>query len=317
METIGLVAGGSGHTLTEELKKRENFVALVGGKSNDKGMDIANYTLSCDLRDYKSIITFFKNHAVEKLILGTGHILAFELAEVCEQNGILLSVDINACKLAKNKIKYKEYLINNKLPTPHYLSVCQGYSVNRVVDIIGLPCVVKSPVDKSLPQRATTKEELSRALGEVLAVDTVALVEEFIHGTDITIPVVANFLNTNALFVSYYSKAAQVGLKGFNKRPISYFSNTRERYLMSLAESAVQRTGVIGFCRVDMVVDDASDEPKILECNSVTVTGLNSTQVEFSEHFVRAENKRNNVNMAALLVDNALKIFSQKTKQIV
>jgi len=315
METIGLIAGGSGHTLTEELQKAGYTVALAGGVAEERGMDIADYTLVCDLRDTDTIIHFLKEKKVNKIILGTGHRFAFELAEKCEEEGLVASVDAAISKLFKDKIKYKQNLVKNNLPTPLFYAAGTINKIDDIINTVGLPCVIKSPVDKSLPQKVNTREELNNALQEVLSKEEIALAEEFITGVDITIPVTANYENIKALFVSYYSKAKEVKLKGFDENRVRYLSPAEEEAAMIIAEHSVRKAGIVGFCRVDMLVDD-NNKMQILECNSVTVTGTNSPQAEFSRNFVCAENKRHNINMAALLVENAFTVFEQKQKRV-
>jgi len=70
---IGLIAGHSGDSLTDILKRKGYLVAVVGGAENEPGMDKADFVLVGDLSKHKEIINFFREHEADKVIIGTGH----------------------------------------------------------------------------------------------------------------------------------------------------------------------------------------------------------------------------------------------------
>ena len=70
--TIGLIGGASGKELTEYIQKFGFTVALVIGKADEPGSDIADHILVTDLRNIEQVYSWLKELGVKKLIIGTG-----------------------------------------------------------------------------------------------------------------------------------------------------------------------------------------------------------------------------------------------------
>lgn len=305
IEKVGLVAGASGRELTETLHNRGISVAIVGGRPDDAGMDIADWSLVCDLSKKQEILDFFKGLSIDHLVLGTGHVLAFELTKFLSENGMTPSVDIDASLLAKDKGRFQEALRANGIRVPEfrtYEDASRG-NIDDAMTNIGLPCVVKSRVDRILPQRASTLEELTAAFNEVVEAGDRILCEQFIDGIDTTVPVVSDGKKVEALLVNYCSKSRDCGLKGFDHTPQSRdgVGEAAEKALLQASEAVVRSTGLIGLCRVDAMVDSKGDV-YVFECNSVTVTGKHEHYQYFTETFLEKED----IDMPGLLVDAAL-----------
>ena len=115
---LGLIAGSSGDALTDELHKRGYSVAIVCGKENEPGIDKAEVSLIADLSKYEEIYEFFSLHSIRKVIIGTGHELVFVLAEYLISKGMLVNVDLEKSKMAKDKWLFKKALVSIGVNTP-------------------------------------------------------------------------------------------------------------------------------------------------------------------------------------------------------
>lgn len=308
---IGVIAGISGKVITEKLHAKGFNVALVAGKKGEAGTEIADHVLICDLTRKELVHSFFYEKNVQSVIIGTGHILAFELALYLENLGYVLSINPEISLLAKNKILYKEILLENGFLTPKYIEIKKGeidYGIAELLKKVSLPCVVKSAIDKNLPQKANNKEELELSISEVLGLESDVLVEEYVDGIDMTVPVVVDSgkNSARAILVSYYNKAKECRLKGFQEENnISHkLSDELEDMVASYCEKVALDTNMIGLCRVDVRV---TEEKKIyvLEVNTVMVTGVHANQIEYGRCFLEKEN----VDFAEILVHEALKKF--------
>lgn len=311
-EIIGLIAGISGEILTNKLHQREKKVALIEGKKDESGEQTADLVCVSDLRNVDMIDEFLKKNNVRKIIIGTGHIYALLLAKELEIRGYYLSNNVDASLLAKDKIKYKEALINAGFRTPKYLSEefeKNTVTVDQVRNHIGLPCVVKSPIDKILPQKVNNEEELEQALTEVRSKNSPVLIEQFVSGIDVTVPVVVKGNIAETVIVSYYSKAKECHLKGFMDGDLENktLSDETEKRLKEYCEQAAIKTGMEGLCRIDAIIT-SDQQIFILEANSIMVTGVHPNQIEYGRFFL----ERENIDFADILIDVAINKFENR-----
>jgi len=109
---IGLIAGHSGDSLTDILKRKGYLVAVVGGAENEPGMDKADFVLVGDLSKHKEIINFFREHEADKVIIGTGHRKAILLAKALEKTDLKPTSIIPKAFWPKTKSSSKRSLQN-------------------------------------------------------------------------------------------------------------------------------------------------------------------------------------------------------------
>lgn len=310
MECIGIIAGISGEVIVKEVKKLGYETLVISGREKDSGMNISDKNLVVDLKLKEKIYEELKKNNIKKIIFGTGHILAFELADFLSKKGIRISINPKSSLIAKDKFLYKKLLVQKGILTPKFILIDQKeyYDVKKVIAKVGIPCIIKSTIDTMYPKKANTVEELEKYIEEVKKSNSSILVEEFIEGIDITVPVYSNYKETKSLKVSYYNKAKECHLIGFN------FSNNIEKLplnienkILKFAEEVIRKTNIIGMSRLDIIVD-RNMKYYILECNSVMVTGIHPNQIEYGKEFLQKEN----INFAELTVKNALKIFEKE-----
>lgn len=309
---IGLVGGASGRELTEQIQKYGFEVALISGKENEPGSEIAEHVLVTDLNNSDEVYDFLQVCKVEYLMIGTGHRFAFDLAEILEQKGIRLNVNIRASKIAKEKKLFKDFISSKGFLTPAYVSIPNLNSMpsaDAIVETVGLPCVVKATVDTMLPQKAVNKERLIKALDEILDSGSPAIVEQFIKGIDLTVFVSAAKGQARALPICYYSKAEDNDMKGFSSSEYikEHLSPEIEAKVMSYCERLVAVCGFEGLPRVDlMVLPDGT--AYILETNSVGVTGVNERHAAYCRGTVLALREQG-IDVAEVAVKTALTKF--------
>lgn len=308
MEVIGLIAGISGEILTKKLHKKKVHVAIVAGHPNEPGTDIADYICITDLSNKEEIAEFFMRRNVKNVIIGTGHILAFNVAQYLEKKGMVLSIDVKASFLAKNKIRYKERLRMEGINTPkEFIVEGKKINLNEVVKQVGLPCVIKSPEDKYQPICVKDAMQLQDGIYWAVERDSSVLIEEFIDGINVTVPVLVDKRRrcAKAILLSYYNKAREYNLKGFGFmfHDYSEVDFETEESIKKYCENVAIRTDMDGLCRVDAII---TKEKKIyvLETNSVMVTAAHNNQVV---GFIDYEEGK--YDFADILVENSLKKF--------
>ncbi len=310
MEYIGIIAGISGEAIVTEVKKLGYKTLIISGREKDSGMNISDKNLVIDLKLKEEIYQELRKNNVEKIILGTGHILAFQLASFLLDKGMKVSINPESSLIAKDKFLYKKILSSKGILTPKFLLINQGkeYDLEKIIEEIGLPCVIKSTIDTIYPKKANTKEEIIKYTKDVERTNSPVLIEEFIEGIDITIPVYSNYNEVKAVKISYYSKAKECNLIGFNfSENTIKLPNDIENRILKFSEEVIRKTNIIGMARLDIIVDKNMD-CYVLECNSVMVTGVHPNQMEYGKEFLQKEN----INFAELTVKNALKIFSKE-----
>lgn len=309
-ECIGVVAGCSGETIAEELLKRGYEVALIAGREGERGVDTATHVLVSDLSVCATIKDFFRQHDVTKVIMGTGHILAINLMAYLENHGFVCSINPATALIAKDKIEYRKALQNAGISTMKFMHFDRDTipSLTEIVETVGIPCVVKSPLDFMYPQKANSIDELRDCIDKVIAVDTV-LIEQYIFGFDYTVAVTNDGNDAKVWTIAYYSKAKEVKLKGFSNIHEGIMTPEMEIDAKEVARHAVQDIGLIGLPRLDMI-STLDGKHHVLECNSVSVTGYDTPYVDFEKAVLRAVPER----YVDLLIDTSMVVFDNKLK---
>ena len=313
MGIIGLVGGASGRELTEEIQKQGYEVLLICGQENEHGSEIAEHVLVTDLGNHEVVYQHFKELNCEHLIIGTGHRFAFNLGESLASRGILLNVNIEASKLAKEKRAFKDFISARGFKTPAYVSIpdkTEQIDVEEIVNTVGLPCVVKATIDTMLPQKANNIIELKQEMDAVFDSGSPVIIEQFVKGIDLTVFVSSSQGVVKALPVCYYSKAEDNDMRGFtdNEYLKEHLSSELERQVMRYCEDLVRACGFEGLPRIDLMVLPNGDS-FILEANSVCVTGLNERHAAYCKGTVLALREKG-LNVAEIAVDAALNTFN-------
>lgn len=302
MEYIGLIAGKSGDSLTEEIQRRGYKVALVIGKEKEPGYDTADKVLVTDLSNQEEIYKFFVKLQVRYLIVGTGHIVALKTIKYLEKKGIKLSIDLQKTFLCKDKYLFKKKIEEMGYLTPKYIlfkkESNQEENIKEILKKFEFPIVLKSPIDKRQPVAVKNISELREYYENIKNLDSDILVEEYISGSDVTVPVVRNYKEIKCLGILYWSKGKVENLKGFEKSE-SYKLND-EKGIMEKIKNLITELGLVGLSRTDIIVK--KEKIYILEINSIIFCG--NTEEVYSKLW-----KEKGFNFVQLTVENALKVF--------
>lgn len=308
-EIIGLIAGHSGDSLTDELHERGYQVAIVCGKPEEPGYETADYKIITDLRNKEAIKMYFEKAGVHFFVVGTGVLMAFELAEYLEENGFVSSIDPKNSLLMKNKVKTKQLFEQTGVLTPTYTYYENGrYTLRDVVnDVdkkIGFPCVIKSNTDAVQPRCVRGCSELKEAITNVGATNTDLLIEKYICGGDLTYCIANDGYKTTHIGPIYYSKAKEYGLIGFKKPYVAELTKENAKKIAEIAELIVCSIGLRGVVRIDFIIMDTVIYA--LEVNSVIVTGYKGSAYPFFE--------KQGINIASVSIDNAIRLFENREK---
>lgn len=159
------------------------------------------------------------------------------------------------------------------------------------------------------PQKTNTEEELKAAINEVLDSGSPVLVEQFIKGIDITVPVLVANGKAKAYGVCYYSKAEECDLKGFTHEEYmkERLSGEDEKMVLGYCERLAVASGFEGLPRFDCVAMHGGDT-YVLEVNSVGVTGISDHYEPFNNAVLRPL-LRKGIDLAEITVTTALEKF--------
>ena len=155
----------------------------------------------------------------------------------------------------------------------------------EMVEIVGIPCVVKPATEGSSLGMTIVKdpEQIPDALKTALAVDVEALVEGFVEGTECTVAVMGNgeaeafpvvqIVPTEDEFYNYHAKYANGGSRHLCPAPLDpdVFEQAQE-----VAAAAHAVLGCRGVSRSDIIID-AENQCWILETN--TLPGMTATSL--------------------------------------
>jgi D-alanine-D-alanine ligase len=171
-----------------------------------------------------------------------------------------------ACGLTMNRAKTKDVLRLHNLPTsPAYLIRAQQQdSISEVHGAFGFPVVVR-PVGATLLFGGTLvrdEMELESALEGVFALDDEALVERFVQGRPICVPVLDGqaFGAVEVSRTGSWTTRQSAGARGHEICVPVRLSSAREASVLRLATQACEALGCEGPACVEMVVSERQNE---------------------------------------------------------
>ena len=198
---------------------------------------------------------------------------------------------VESSAIAMDKRVSKILYTAQGLLTPAFLEIPEkkrltDKDLDEIIEKVGLPCVVKpahggSSLEVSIPK---TREELKAVFDRGFTTQGVLLVEEFIKGVEITVPVIGNrpeelfalpaieIVPKNE-FYDYESKYTEGGSKHIIPARISDREN---RLCEEAAIRAHEALGCFGVSRTDMIVTK-DGSPWLIETN--TVPGMTNTSL--------------------------------------
>jgi len=188
---------------------------------------------------------------------------------------------VMASSMAIDKVMTKRVLLSDGLPTPRYVLLRRGaYSAAdalAVADTLGLPLIVKPAREGSSLGLTKVLERAGMAAAVALAekMDADILCEQFVQGDEVTCPVLGTGEGARALPVIRI-----VAPEGNYDYQNKYFTDTtqylvpcglpagEEEAIQQLVLQAFRTLNCRGWARADVMIDQATRQPFLLEINT-------------------------------------------------
>ncbi len=305
---VAIIGGSSGEALVNACKKNKCYTILICGKVSDSGYGTADENYLIDLHEKDRITKLIKEKS-DCLLMGTGHILAHEIAKVLFDDGFCVSIDPYKAIYGKNKVMAYEQIRKLGYDTPNYIVIDSVDSFNEIDYLsVKLPCVVKSENDAVRTAKANNIKQLKLLIQENLSAGGKAIVEEFITGIEYTIPVISDghsFIGlTDALDMSNVNKIAVEHLRFFENMDVKYdrkkhINQKLKNEIRVAAVNITEKLGLIGFIRYDLIVR-LDGKVVFLEINEVAVSAMGDGHYPWDEV---------NIDPADLMTKNMINLF--------
>lgn len=181
-----------------------------------------------------------------------------------------------SASLSMDKIMTKRLWEQTNLPTPRYCVVRSRADLDGLIDLLGLPIILKAPNEGSTLglYKVTTAADLESAYEAALRFDEVILAEQFIVGRELTVAILGHGKAAEALPV------IEIRAPGGNyDYEHKYFSDETEylcpaplpdsitEHAQQLAVQAYQSLDCEGWARADLMLD-GQGELWLLEINA-------------------------------------------------
>jgi len=210
------------------------------------------------------------------------------------ENGLLqgyfdmLGIPYNNCNvfvsaLTFHKAACNRYLRSFGIPSAEsvMLTVRDSYDVDKILEVVGLPCFVKpNSSGSSLGiSKVKSKEDLIPAIDAAFAEDNSILIEQFMDGTEVTCGAWAEHGKAKSIaiteivseqeFFDYHAKYHDIGTQEITPARIPEDQYNKVMRLTEQIYSILECKGVI---RIDYIIEKG--EPLLIEVN--TTPGLSS-----------------------------------------
>lgn len=188
---------------------------------------------------------------------------------------------VMASSMAIDKVMTKRVLLSENLPTPRYVLLRRGgygpAEVDAVADMLGLPLIVKPAREGSSLGLTKVTQQGGMAAAVALAekMDADILCEQFVSGDEVTCPVLGTGAQARALPVIRI-----VAPEGNYDYQNKYFTDTtqylvpcglpagEEQAIQQLVLQAFRTLNCRGWARADVMIDQATRQPYLLEINT-------------------------------------------------
>ncbi len=184
---------------------------------------------------------------------------------------------VMASSVGMDKITTKIIWLSKGIPTPRYASVTPGDDLDKVVAELGLPLIVKPPLEGSTIgiTKVEKAEEFEAAVALAAGFDEVILAEEFVTGREFTVAVLGSGKDARALPI--VEIVAPAGNYDYQNK---YFTDDTQYHcpadlpaelteeIQKHAVNAYRALGCEGWGRVDVLVRESDMRPFLLEVNT-------------------------------------------------
>ena len=184
---------------------------------------------------------------------------------------------VMASSVGMDKITTKIIWLSKGIPTPRYATVVPGDDLDKVVAELGLPLIVKPPLEGSTIgiTKVEKAEEFEAAVALAAGFDEVILAEEFVTGREFTVAVLGTGKDARALPI-----VEIVAPQGNYDYQNKYFTDDTQYHcpadlpadltaeIQKHAVDAYRALGCEGWARVDVLVRESDMRPFLLEVNT-------------------------------------------------
>lgn len=184
---------------------------------------------------------------------------------------------VMASSVGMDKITTKIIWLSKNIPTPRYATVTPGDDLDAVVAELGLPLIVKPPLEGSTIgiTKVEQAEQFEAAVALAAGFDEVILAEEFVTGREFTVAVLGTGKHARALPI-----VEIVAPQGNYDYQNKYFTDDTQYHcpaqldaaltaeIQKHAVDAYRALGCEGWGRVDVLVRESDMRPFLLEVNT-------------------------------------------------
>ncbi|MEH6435341.1 D-alanine--D-alanine ligase [Massilia sp. DD77] len=184
---------------------------------------------------------------------------------------------VMASSVGMDKITTKKIWIMHGVPTPGYASIDSTTDLDKVVADLGLPLIVKPPLEGSTIgiTKVEKAEDFKAAVDLAAGFDDVVLAEEFVTGREFTVAVLGTGAGARALPI-----VEIVAPEGNYDYQNKYFTDDTQYHcpanlpaelteeIQRHAVNAYRALGCEGWGRVDVLVRESDMRPFLLEVNT-------------------------------------------------
>jgi len=184
---------------------------------------------------------------------------------------------VMASAVGMDKIATKQIWLMHGLPTPKYATLDAGADLGKVAGELGLPLIVKPPLEGSTIgiTKVTEGSGLKAAYDLAASFDGVVLAEEFVAGREFTVAVLGQGKTARALPI-----VEIVAPEGNYDYQNKYFTDDTRYYcpapldaalageIQRIALDAYRALGCEGWGRIDVLLRETDQRPFLLEVNT-------------------------------------------------
>lgn len=184
---------------------------------------------------------------------------------------------VMASSVGMDKITTKKVWLHHGVPTPKYAVVDGSADLAGVVADLGLPLIVKPPLEGSTIgiTKVTRSEDLAAAVKLAAGLGEEVLVEEFVTGREFTVAVLGKGATARALPIveivapqgnyDYQNKYFTDDTKYHCPAPLDAAVTAK---IQQFAVQAYRALGCEGWGRIDVLLRESDGQPYLLEVNT-------------------------------------------------
>jgi D-alanine-D-alanine ligase len=184
---------------------------------------------------------------------------------------------VMASSVGMDKITTKIVWLSRGVPTPRYAVIGDGADLDAIVADLGLPLIVKPPLEGSSIgiTKVTDAAGFAAAVAEARTFDKVALAEQFIEGREFSVPVLGSGASARALPIieivapegnyDYENKYFKDDTKYHCPAPLDA---DMTKTIQAHVENAYRALGCEGWGRIDVLLRASDGLPFLLEVNT-------------------------------------------------